>query len=164
MGAQKENIHEAKAEARCLRGLTLMLGKNLNEIRKDADESICRLQDRIERLERVLKDLNQHWVILWKRCKHLTAAKSALKKHMAEMQKARPATFQMMRKSWYTPEARWLARLLVSLGTAEHKVGEVMLDIGSVLGVEIKKRVSPRSIQGFVLEKGWPLTFRSSTR
>ena len=86
-----------------------MLGKNLNEIRKDADESICRLQDRIERLERVLKDLNQHRVVLWKRCKHLTAAKSALKKHMAEMQKACPATFQMMRKSRNTPEARWLA-------------------------------------------------------
>lgn len=76
MGVQKENIHDAKAEARRLRGLTSMLGKNLDEVRKDADESICRLQDRIERLERALKDLNQCQVVLWKRCKRLTAAKS----------------------------------------------------------------------------------------
>ena len=154
VGVQKENIHEAKAEAKRLRGLTSMLGKNLDEVRKDADESIRRLQDRIERLERALKDLNQRRVVLWKRCKRLTAAKSALKKRMAEMRKARPATFQMMRKGRYTPEARRLARLLVSSGAAERKVGEAMQDIGSVLGVEIKKRVSARSIQRFVLEKG----------
>jgi len=131
-----------------------MLGKKLDEVRKDADESIHLLQDRIKRLEGALKDLNQRWVVLWKRCKRLTAAKSALKKRMAEMRKACPATFWMMRKGRYTPEARRLARLLVSSGAAERKVGEAMQEIGSVLGVEIKEWVSTRSIQHFVLEKG----------
>jgi uncharacterized membrane protein YjjP (DUF1212 family) len=60
----------------------------------------------------------------------------------------------MMHKGWYTPEARQLARLLVSSGAAECRVGEAMQDIGSVLGVEIKQWVSACSVQRFVLEKG----------
>lgn len=153
-GSQKENLKQVKTEAKCLRGLASMLGKNLDEVMEDANESIRWLKDRIKRLEGSLKDLNQRRVVLWKRCKQLTAAKSALKKHMAEMWKACPATFQMMRKGQYTPEARHLAWLLVSSGAAECRVGEAMQDIGSVLGVEIKQRVSARSVQRFVLEKG----------
>ena len=73
---------------------------------------------------------------------------------MHEKAKKHPETFRMMHKGRYTPAAHSLARLLVSTGTAEAKVGNALVEIGNALGVKVKRHVSKRSVQRFILEKG----------
>lgn len=60
----------------------------------------------------------------------------------------------MMHKGRYTPAARSLARLLVSTGTAEAKVGNALVEIGDALGIKVNRRMNKRSVQRFILEKG----------
>ena len=152
--ARKADLKAAKAEVYQLRRAAERLDGRMKAIREDAEEAIARLKDRIGKMEVAQKDLNQRRVILWKRCKRLTAAKAALKIRMAEMRKSRPSTFRMMRKGRYTPQARSLARLLVASGTAERRVGGALQQIGGILGVGIRKSLSARSVQRFVLEEG----------
>ena len=73
---------------------------------------------------------------------------------MVKKAKKHPVTFCMMRKGRYTPAAHSLARLLVSTGTAEAKVGSALVEIGNALGITVDKRIDKRSVQWFILEKG----------
>lgn len=123
-------------------------------MREDADEAIARLKGRIGKMEAAQRDLNQYCKILWKQCKRLTTAKSTLQKCIMEKRKTQPATFKIMRRGQYTLQMRSLACLLVSSGTAECKVGQALKEIRGILGIEVTKSISTRSVQHFVLEEG----------
>jgi hypothetical protein len=73
---------------------------------------------------------------------------------MQERAKSHPTTFRMMHKGRYTPAARSLARLMVSNGTGEAKVGNALVDIGNALGISVDRRMNKRSVQRCMLEQG----------
>jgi len=152
--ARKAELKKARADASRLRGAAAALEKEVKGVREDADEAIARLKGRIGRMEAAQRDLNQCRKILWKQCKRLTVAKSTLQKRIMEKRKTQPATFKIMQRGQYTLQARSLARLLVSSGTAERKVGQALKEIGGILGIEVTKSISARSVQHFVLEEG----------
>ncbi|KDR76527.1 hypothetical protein GALMADRAFT_67262 [Galerina marginata CBS 339.88] len=131
-----------------------MLEKDYKTLKEESNESISLLQARIKALIEAQKNLTYRRVILWKRCRRLEAAKRRLKRRMHERSKSHPNTFRMMEKGCYTAAARSLARLLVSTGTAEAKVGGALVEIGDALGVKVNRRVNRRSVQRFILEKG----------
>ena len=60
----------------------------------------------------------------------------------------------MMYKGRYTPAACSLARLIVSTGTAEAKVGSALVEIRNVLGITINRCMNKHSVQRVILEKG----------
>jgi hypothetical protein len=72
---------------------------------------------------------------------------------MHEKAKKHPATFRMMYKGRYTPAVCSLARLMVSMGTAEAKVGSALVEIGNVPGITINRCMNKRSVQCVILEK-----------
>jgi hypothetical protein len=151
---QKLDLKKAHEDAYQMRGALAMMGKRVDEMQKVADDSIQHLHNRILELQVTAKNLNRQKAVLSKRCKRLQAAKYALKERMKKAMKNYPATFRMMHKGRYTPAARFLARLMVSAGAAEAKVGDTLQQIGSALGIGIGKRVSKRSVHRFILEQG----------
>ena len=150
----KVDLKQAKIDAAHMRGVMNMLGKDLEDLRATADESILLLQARIKALVETQRDLTSRRVILWKRCRRLEAAKRSLKKWMQERAKLRPTTFRIMHKGRYTPAARSLACLMVSNGTTETKVGNALIDIGNALGISVDKRMNKCSVQRCMLEQG----------
>ncbi|CAA7263684.1 unnamed protein product [Cyclocybe aegerita] len=132
--ACKTSLKQAKADAYRMRGVLGMLGRKLEDVKESADNSLCVLQAQ--------------------RCKHLTSAKTALKKKIRAKLKLKPSTFHMTEKGRYTARARSLARLLIWSGTAEAKVGAALQEIGQVLGVKIDKKMSQWTAHCTVLELG----------
>jgi hypothetical protein len=149
------DLKAAKHEAFQLRGALAVMGKEIREVRKAADDTIHLLTGRIANLEACIKYLKHQRTILSKRNQRLTLAKQALKKRISEKRKTRPTLFRMMYQGRYTTQARALARLLVTSGTAEANVGSAIVQIGEALGVSVgEQRMSRRSVQRFMLERG----------
>ncbi|KAF8068894.1 hypothetical protein FPV67DRAFT_1415201, partial [Lyophyllum atratum] len=151
---RKIDLKQAKIDAVRLRGVVNMLGKDLKDVKDAADETTSLLRTRIKGLIEVQKDLTHRRIILGKRCRRLEVEKRRLKERMREQAKKHPATFRMMHKGRYTPAARSLARLMVSTGTAEAKVGSALVEIGNTLGITVDKHLDKRSVQRFMLEQG----------
>lgn len=60
----------------------------------------------------------------------------------------------LMRKGAYTVQARAIARYLVKTGTAESHVGQAIKHLGGMLGLEVNKIMSRRTVQRAMLEEG----------
>jgi len=143
-----------KTDAYRLRGALEAAGKELAEVKAAADEAIWGLQARIHTLEVACKDLQQERTIFWKRCCCLESALKALKKRANDKAKMCPTLFKMTYKGVYTAQARSLAQMMVMTGTAEAKVGGALQEIGRILGIKIKRKMSKHTVQRTVLESG----------
>ncbi len=153
--AQKVDLKAVKAEAYQLQSTLAFMGKEIGEVRSAADNTVRVLEGRIANLEAQMKDLNHERKILKKRNKRLILAKQALKKQITEKKRNSPALFRLTYRGQYTAQARSLARLMVTTGTAEENVGLALSEVGEALGVSMgKRRMSRRSVQRFMLERG----------
>ena len=131
-----------------------MLGKEVEEVRNSSEEVIAGLKERIERLIQAKKDLANDHAVAVRRCRRLQEAKKLLKKRMEERSHKHPTIFRMMHRGRYTPAARKLARLMVSAGAAETRVGEAPVEIGKTLGIQVSRRINKRTVQRIMLEQG----------
>lgn len=152
--AKKMSFKAAKIETKGFKREAEELKRRLERMDEDFSIATRQFQDKICALETSRNNLQSIKDALQKRCKRLQATKMALKKRMLEGRKTHPSTFTMMWKGRYTVQARSLARILVSTGAAESKVGKALQDIGAALGVEVGKKVDRRSVKRFVLEQG----------
>ena len=150
--AKKIDHNRIKEEAYRMRGALVMLGKELEEVKTGHKESLRLLNERIKKLEAAKKDLQHERTILRKRNKRINAALNKLNKRVRD--KKLHSTLRLTQKGVYTIQARALARLMVSTGTAEAKVGETLQEIGKSLGVDIPEKMSKRTIQRSILEVG----------
>jgi hypothetical protein len=151
---RKEQLIKSKKEAYRLRSQLELLQHNLQKAEKNTGEIMDQLRYEVSQWKSRVKITNQHRTKIQKRLRRLESAKDNLKKRLISNLKDRPATFCMQKKGRYTPQARALARLMVTAGAAESKVGRALQDIGAALGVEVTKAVSKRSVQRFILERG----------
>ena len=124
-----------KEEASHIRGALVMLGKEL-EVKMGYKESLWLLNERIKKLEAAKKDIQHKQTILQKRNERINAALDNLHKHF--QRKKLHSTLRLTQKGIYTIQACTLARLMISTGTAEAKVGETLQEIGKSLGVDIQ--------------------------
>jgi len=154
VASRKLDLKKLKAEAYRLRSAVSRLNEHLLEVQRDADSSISMLQNRIESLINVQKDLIHQKRICSRRCRRLQHSKRKLKQKVKQMAHKRPERFRLMKKGKYTGEARSLARLMVAAGAAEAKVGTAIISIGNVLGVTVDRQMNKRSVQRFILEQG----------
>ena len=150
--AKKIDHKRIKEEASRMRGALVMLGKELEEVKTGYKESLRLLKERIKKLEAAKKDLRREQTILQKRNKRINAALDNLRKHFRR--KKLHSTLRLTQKGVYTIQARALARLMVSTGTAEAKVGETLQEIGKSLGVDIQEKMSKRTVQRSIFEIG----------
>ena len=137
---KKIDHKRVKEEAYRMRGALAMLGKELEEVKTGYEASLRLLNERIKKLEAAKKDLQHEQTILRKRHKRINAALNNLHKRVRE--KKLNSTLCMTQKGVYTIQARALARLMVSTGTAEAKVGETLQEIGKSFGVDIQEKMS----------------------
>lgn len=135
-----------------MRGALQMLGKELEEIQGVADESMRLLQARVKELEVMKKDLLQTRTVLRKRNKRITSQLKVLKERM--MKKRQASCIRMTQRGIYTRQTRALARLMVSSGMAEAKVGAALQEIGRSFGIRIKHKMSKRTVHRAILEAG----------
>ncbi|KAH9898167.1 hypothetical protein C8Q73DRAFT_779911 [Cubamyces lactineus] len=66
--------------------------------------------------------------------------------------KVAPTVFRLKRKGIYTTEARMLARLLISSGCAQEKVGRLVQQFGRIFGCHVKEQMSAHTIRRAVFE------------
>ncbi|PPR01504.1 hypothetical protein CVT26_015127 [Gymnopilus dilepis] len=151
---RKGDLKQAKEDSSRLRGVLSMLGKEVEEVRNSSEEVIAGLKERIERLIQAKKDLANDHAVAVRRCRRLQEAKKLLKKRMEERSHKHPTIFRMMHRGRYTPAARKLARLMVSAGAAETRVGEALVEIGKTLGIQVSRRINKRTVQRIMLEQG----------
>ena len=135
-----------------MRGALVMLGKELEEIKTGYKESLQLLNERIKKLKAAKEDLWHKQTILQKWNKRINAALDNLRKHFRR--KKLHSTLHLTQKGIYTIQACTLARLMISTGTAEAKVGETLQEIGKNLGVDIQEKMSKRIVQRSILEIG----------
>lgn len=150
--ARKVDLKHVKEQAYRMRGALQMLGKELEEVQAVADESICLLQARVKELQEAKKNLTQTSAILRQRTRKITSQLKSLKERMRK--KRQSSEFRMTRRGIYTQQTRGLARLMVSSGMAEAKVGAALQEIGRSLGISIKHKMSKRTVQRAILEAG----------
>ncbi|TFK58365.1 hypothetical protein BDN72DRAFT_782188 [Pluteus cervinus] len=131
------------------------LGRELRDVREDNRRQTTILQDHIQVLENTIAALRQDRVRLRKRSKRIENALNLLKDHVARAQRDRtPVLFRLMHKGIYTAQARGLARLLVSSGVAEKRVGAALKEIGNRLGVPVDRLMSKRTVGRTSVEAG----------
>ena len=135
-----------------MRGALQMLGKELEEIQAVADESMRLWQARVTELEAKKLNLMQTRAVLQKRNKRITSQLKVLKERMRKKQQA--SSFRMTQRGIYTRQTRALARLMVSSGMAEAKVGAALQEIGKSFGINIKHKMSKHTVQRAILEAG----------
>lgn len=63
-------------------------------------------------------------------------------------------SWKLKAKGVYTPEARAIARLLVSAGCSQEKVGSVLRAIGETAGLNIQDHMSRRTVERAIMEGG----------
>jgi predicted nucleic acid-binding Zn-ribbon protein len=137
-----------------LRGTVILLQERLEDAQRDSADVIGQLREQVAKLEEMKKEITRSRMNLSKRCHRLQSAKAALKKRMAEMRKKQPFKFKMMKKGCYTPQMRSLARVMVSAGAAEAKVGAALVEISKAVGVTMERQMSRRTVGRCVLERG----------
>ncbi|EAU83795.2 hypothetical protein CC1G_07530 [Coprinopsis cinerea okayama7 len=128
--------------------------KEFMEARKEADEEMGALKQRIRALERSRKELVHGQTVVRKRMARLAAAKRNYQRKLTELVKSKPSVFNMVKRGVYTKQARSLARYLASTGTAEAKVGKTIKRIAEAMGLQVDRVMSKHTVQRSILEAG----------
>lgn len=157
----REKGDEQKREVKRLKDdnyqLRVELTRTEKELAETANSSIGVIHAQQQRLAlqaaehtRVIKSQ----AALAKRCKRFAGIKSEAEKRGYARALKRGKSFHLRHKGVYTSEARSIARQLVASGTAEKHVGTAIQEIGKLMGVEVKEKMSRRTAGRTVLEQG----------
>jgi hypothetical protein len=151
---RKLDVKHMRAENSSLRGEVAALGKEARQIRTTAEETAQIHHTHIKNLQNTIQALRNSQRAHRKHARRLKAAMTALQKRTKEKSKTHPTIFRMTTKGVYTSKARGLARLMVSTGMAESKVGITLQEIGEILGVKVDRTMSARTVGRTILEAG----------
>lgn len=151
--AGKKEIKRLKAENFQLRGRVSILTKEVQAMQVIAENTLLDCQSRLSILTCKVRELQKTKSQLQKKCTRISLAKEQLKAKM-QRQLHKGRVFSITHKGVYTAQARAMARLLVSTGTAERNVGSAIQQIGGMMGISIKEKMSMCTMQRATLELG----------
>ncbi|KAF8160013.1 hypothetical protein B0H34DRAFT_797195 [Crassisporium funariophilum] len=149
-----------KAELKALRADNARLQGDLDMSRKeglvkeeDAKAVIDCFQERITLLTKERRVHMRERVQLKRKCEQIMRLKARLKTRI-QKQDSHKRVFKLTTRGVYTKQARAMACYLASVGTAEKKIGETIKTIGDMIGVEVDRVMSSRTVERAVLESG----------
>lgn len=150
----KGDVKGMTEQVRTMRATLDRLGREAARTKEELEYEVKGLREKISKLEEGRKELVRDRTVLRKRTQRLLQAKRKLKEKLQHLKRTRPRTFRMMKSGIYTRQARALARFLVATGMAEDKVGVALKQVAGVLGMDVDRVMTARTVQRCVLEGG----------
>jgi hypothetical protein len=150
---QKEHLKALKNENTWLQREVDQSSKANKKLNDDMTYILHGLQSRITKLLDECKQLRREQAKFKRKALRINTLKSSMREQ-ARRSSLRGPVFKLMHKGVYTRQARQLARYLSSVGTAEAKVGEAIVSVGKMIGVEVDRVMDKRTVKRAMLESG----------
>ncbi|KAF8148589.1 hypothetical protein B0H34DRAFT_828386 [Crassisporium funariophilum] len=149
----KEHLAMLKGDNTMLRREGARAEKENQQLQDNIKQVLQNLQGWITKLSAEQKELQHKRSNLKKKASQFHAIKESMQER-ARRSAAHGYIFKLTHRGIYTKEARRLARYLLSVGTAEAKVGKAISAVGKVMGVEVNCVMDKRTVKRAVLESG----------
>ncbi|RDB17366.1 hypothetical protein Hypma_001834 [Hypsizygus marmoreus] len=153
LAERKLEIKGLKDENKQLIMTVERLKKDKADMEEDIQQVLATFSSKILLLTNERRELLQEQVRLKTRC-HTLKKTTKLLTERVRTAAGRKGVFRMTDKGIYTKQAREMARYLASVGTAEKNIGVAITRIGKMIGMEVDRTMSERTVQRAILESG----------